>query len=180
MKDEESSFAKWNKKKKSILSNLDSAIPNLELVLDETYYSQENLDLVADQLSEELSRLRSMRGIYRDNRAYPRANPVTDGLIDNVMRFTRYEAEHARRLASDAHVIRTNTDSFRATVKAFGSTAASNTSGTVYLAECMENKEAVLPFVEAIKKPSARDRRTELSSKLSAINPRLPAKLEGA
>ena len=51
---------------------------------------------------------------------------------------------------------------------------------TVGLVRQMENVEAVAPYVTAIEKPSARDRRLELSQKLRKVEPRLCTKLEGA
>lgn len=181
MKDEKPNVAEWKRKKKPISDKLNVAIKDLESVLDEINGSQKNLGKAREKVAEERLRLRSIKSIYDSNKTYLHLNPVTMGTLNIMTNLSEYEAANTRRLALDAHVIRRNIDSFLGTVNVVSSATASNMSSvTVHLAECMENKEAVLPFVEAIEKPSARDRRVELSSKLSAIETRFSSKLDGA
>lgn len=181
MKDEESNRDKWNRKKKPIIENINTAIKNREYTLYKISQLQDNFGKATEILTEDVSRLRSIRQIYDNNEAYLRLNPVMEGSINIMTSFSAYDAEYTRGLASEARRIKTNTDSFLGTLNVSGSVNASNMGTvTVHLADRMENKEAILPIVEVLKRTSARDRRTELSSKLTEINDKFSTKLEGA
>ena len=165
-----------------MLDNLNGEIEFREEILRDIDLSQKNLGQARDLIAEELSQLCSMRNIFKSEDVYPREyNSIFEGSIDTMIDLSASDMQNAERLASAVSSIRTNTESFLKYTMVSGSTFVPSMATTaVYLAECMENREEIQPFVEAIKRPSSRDRRVELSSKLSEIDPRLSRKLEGA
>lgn len=177
----ESNRKKWNTQKIPIVENLKGAIVNREETLEHITESQKNLGKARDIINEELSRLRPIRQIYENKEAFLSVNPVIHGSIDTMTKFSEYDLEYSKRLASQSSHLRGNTDLFLGTLNISGSMTASN-MGTVttYLASRMEDNEGIISYVEQIKDPSAIDRRTELLSKLDGIDPRLSIKLIGA
>jgi len=166
----------WNTKRFQVLTIIDGAIKSLETTLGEIDKSRLNLGQAGDSVKEDCLRLRSMRNIYACNDIRPKNwNPAFEGSIDTMIGLSEYEDENAQGLASATSIIRTETDAFLVKARVSAGTAVMIMGATtIHLAEQMKNREAVLPHIEAIKKPSARDRRIELSSKLSAIDPRFP------
>ena len=181
MEIEELNRKKWNKKKVPIVKNIKEGIENREKALRQISYLHGNLDKATDKIKEELSLLRPMGQIYWNNQAYLRLNPVMDGSVSIMTKFSEYDVEYTRRVVSEAAKIKTNTDMFLGTLNISGSMTASNMSAvTTYLASNMENNEGILLSVEQIKEPSFRDRRNDLIPKLRAIETRFSTKLEGA
>jgi hypothetical protein len=176
------SVSDWNTKRVRIFTIIDGTIKSLETTLGEIDKSRLSLDQADDSVREDYLRLRPMRDIYACNDICPKSwNPVFEGSIDMLIGLSEYEDKNAQGLASAATMIRTGTDEFLARVTASaGIGVMTMGTATAHLTEQMENKEAVLPQIEAIQKPSALDRRIELSSKLSAIDPSFPPKLDGS
>lgn len=176
----ENDKTKWNRKKKFIIDNFNEAIKDREKALDEVSRSQQNLNRVTGVLSDEILRIQQMQNIYQNNNVYLHFNPVTEGSFDVMMSLSISDASNATTIASAASKIRTNTESLLGTAIATGSTVSSMVSTTVHLSENMENKEAIFVDLKPIVEPTPYDRRIELSSKLSEIEPRLSTKLDGA
>lgn len=161
---------------------VDGAIKSLDMTLREIDKSRLSLDEAGDLVKEDRLRLRSMRDIYACNEIHPKNwNPVFEGSIDMMIGLSEYENENAQGLASAASTIGIGTDAFLAKMTVSAGTAVTvMETTTVHLAKQLRNMEVVLPHIEAIQKPSARDRRIELSSKLSGIDPRFVSKLDGS
>lgn len=171
----------WKKKKKPIISNLNKSIENREKILENIDYSQFSLYEIGDQMNDELSRLYSMRNLLQNDDIHIQLNPATEGSIDSIAYFSASDVQNTEQLVAGMDTVQTDIDLLKRTVKiSMGTAIPSMTSGIVLMTEHMEPRSHVYQYTEILKDPTPRDRRNELSAKLSVINSRLPKKLEGA
>jgi len=171
-----------NKKKKVIFNNLDKSIIFNSDVLTKVDSIQQSLSVNRAIIEEDLKKRKVMRDIYGNEDIHFRNyNPVLEGSVDMMVRLSESDAEYSTYLMNKSERIKIDTDGFSRAVNVSGGTyALSMASATIPIVYGMENRCKVEKDLEAILRPSARDRQEELSSKLEKINPRLSAKLNGA
>lgn len=170
----------WKTKKQPILANLNIGMEEREKALSEISKSQDALSRLGELMWNQVGQLRQMKGIYGNDIAYIRQNPITEGSVDIMTNLSTYDVETAKRLASDASAMRNGVESFWVSADASGSLTASMATTTVHLAQTMENSNMVLPLIETINRPTPNQRRMKLSPLLSEIDERLSIKLKGA
>lgn len=177
---EQNQKSNWHKKRAPILENIEKAITLRKFTLEDISNARKNLDEATELIKYDITRLDQIGGIFANNIAFLPTNPVTEGSVDIMTNLSRHDLEAAQFLASTSKSIKTNTDRFRGTVIVSGSMVSSMATTAIHVADSMENKEVIQPFIIKIREPTVRDREIKLSSKLSEIDNRLATKLEGA
>ena len=131
-------------------------------------------------MDDELSRLYQIRNIYQQDDVFVKTNPILEGSIDSMTHLSSYDVENMKRLTSNFGSIRTNINSFTASVSASGTMVPSMAVNTLFIADHMEPRKHVYQYTEPLRKPSSLDRQKKLSAQLSKINPILSTELNGA
>lgn len=177
---EQNEKSNWHKKRRPILKNIEKSITLRKTTLKNISDVQQDLDKTTELIKYDITRLGQIEGVFANNNAYLPTNPVTRGTVDIMTNLSTHDSEAAQFLASTSKIIRTNVDRFLGTAIVSGSMVSSIATTTINMADSMENKETIQPFIIGINEPTARDRKIELSPKLSEIDNRLATKLEGA
>jgi hypothetical protein len=171
--------ANWMAKKKPIIENIQSAIEFNEKTIRMLSETQVQLNKTRGYLTNNQVKLNQIKTVI-GSEAYIPDNPVNESSIRTMTTLSENELGSARYMHSTAGVLRTNADSLEGSVSTSSSIVTGMASSAYYMADRMIDVEPIVGVINELKQPTAQDRLSELSPKLSEIGVDLSTKLNGA